>query len=114
MQTMISKQTNPLPQEVAEISAKLGARILAARKARRWRQQDVASRTGYSLVTVRAVEKGDPRTGLGIYLHVLWVMGLAREVELIADPGLDRDGLSIALDAAQKRVYLPRKVKDDF
>lgn len=114
MQTMVSKITNPLPQEVSGISARLGARILAARKVRRWRQQDVASRTGYSLVTVRAVEKGDPRTGLGIYLHILWLMGLTREIELIADPGLDRDGLSIALDAADKRVYVPRKVNDGF
>lgn len=114
MQTMVSKTTDPLPEEVAAVSTRLGARILAARKARRWRQQDVASRTGYSLVTVRAVEKGDPRTGLGIYLHILWVMGLTREVELIADPGLDRDGLSIALDSVRKRVYLPRKVNDDF
>jgi DNA-binding XRE family transcriptional regulator len=103
-----------VPKEVAEIAARLGGRVLAARKARRWRQQDLANRTGYSLVTIRAVEKGDFRTGLGVYLHVLWVMGLAREIELVADPGLDRDGLSLALDAERKRVYLPRKPKDDF
>ena len=103
-----------LPDEVVEISARLGARILTARKARRWRQQDIARRTGYSLETVRNVEKGDPRSGLGVYLHVLWVMGLTREIELIADPGLDRDGLSLTLDSANKRIYLPRKVNDDF
>ena len=108
--------TNPysLPKEVAEVSSRRGGRILAARKVRRWRQQDLANRTGYSLVTIRAVEKGDPRTSLGTYLHVLWVLGLVREVELVADPGLDRDGLSLALDAERKRVYLPRKPKDDF
>ena len=111
---MISNSLSFLPKEVTEIAARLGVRILAARKARRWRQQDLASRSGYSLVTIRAVERGDPRTGLGIYLHVLWVMGLAREIELVADPGLDRDGLSLALDAERKRVYLPRKPKDDF
>ena len=114
MQTMVSTTTKHIPEEVTEIAARLGARILAARKARRWRQQEVADRTGYSLVTVRAVEKGDHRTSLGIYLHVLWIMGLTREVELIADPGLDRDGLSLTLDAADKRVYLPRKVNDAF
>jgi transcriptional regulator with XRE-family HTH domain len=114
METMASIVSLSLPEEVAEISARLGGRILAARKVRRWRQQDLATRTGYSLVTIRAVEKGDPRTGLGIYLHVLWVMGLAREIELVADPGLDRGGLSLALDAERKRVYLPRKTKDDF
>lgn len=65
-------------------------------------------------MTIRAVEKGDARTALGIYLHVLWVMGLSREIELIADPGLDREGLSLTLDAERKRVYLPRKTKDDF
>jgi len=35
-------------------------------------------------------------------------------VELIADPGLDRDGLSLSLDSARKRVYVARKLDDDF
>ena len=103
-----------LPKEVAEICQRLGARIRTARIQRKWRQQDVVDRTGYARSTVLNVERGDPKTGLGIYLHILWLMGLAGEVEVIADPGLDRDGLALMLDTASKRVYLPRKVADDF
>lgn len=114
MLTMESAKLNGTPKEVAEICMRLGARIRTARLQRKWRQQDIVERTGYARNTILNVEKGDPKTGLGIYLHILWLMGLAREVELIADPGLDRDGLAITLDTASKRAYLPRKVKDDF
>lgn len=102
------------PLEVTDICHRLGARIRTARLQRKWRQQDIVERTGYSRSTVLNVEKGDPKTALGTYLHILWLMGLAREVELIADPGLDREGLVVALDTARKRAYLPRKVHDDF
>lgn len=114
MYIMVITKPDPIPNEVAEISRRLGERIRNARLLRNWRQQDLANRTGYARGTVVKVEKGDPKTNLGIYLHILWVMGLANEVELIADPGLDRDGLSIALDAANKRAYVPRKIEDDF
>lgn len=114
MLNMVSTKPDPLPKEVAEICLRLGARIRTARLLRKWRQLDVVNRTGYARNTVLSVEKGDPKTSLGIYLHILWVMGLANEVELIADPGLDRDGLSIALDAATKRAYVPRKIEDEF
>lgn len=114
MFAMVSTEKQTLPSEVAEICQRLGARIRTARLQRKWRQQDIVDRTGYARNTILNIEKGDPKTGLGIYLHVLWLMGLAREVELIADPGLDREGLAISLDTASKRAYLPRKVNDDF
>lgn len=106
--------TQNLPSEVTEICQRLGGRIRTARLQRKWRQQDIVDRTGYGRNTIINVEKGDPKTGIGIYLHILWLMGLAREIELIADPGLDREGLAIALDTVSKRAYLPRKVNDDF
>ena len=71
------KPTDP-PLEVADICHRLGVRIRTARLQRKWRQQDVVERTGYSRSTVLNVEKGDPKTALGIYLHILWLMGLAR------------------------------------
>lgn len=111
---MAITKLDPIPKEVVDVCRRLGERIRNARLLRKWRQQDVANRTGYARGTVVKVEKGDPKTNLGIYLHILWVMGLANEVELIADPGLDRDGLSIALDAASKRAYVPRKIDDEF
>ena len=66
------------------------------------------------LSTPRSQPDFTKRTNSHWVLDMLQLMGLAGEVEVIADPGLDRDGLALMLDSASKRVYLPRKVADDF
>ncbi len=113
---LVMKSAAPLPQpeEVALIARRLGERIRAARIRRKLRQEDLEARSGLSRSTIQAMERGEMSTSLGGYLQVLWILGLAGEVELIADPGLDRDGLSLSLDAARKRVYVARKLDDDF
>lgn len=103
-----------LPIEVVQLSQQLGDRIRAARIRRRLRQSDVADRTGLSLTTIRAIEQGEVTTGVGAVFQVLWVLGLSKEVALLADPGLDREGLALSLDAETKRVFVSRKVDDDF
>ncbi|MDP1613798.1 MAG: helix-turn-helix domain-containing protein [Sulfuritalea sp.] len=97
-----------------QIARRLGERIRAARVRRRWRQEDLAGRTGLSRSFVQAVERGAPSCALGGVLTLLWTLGLANEVELIADPGLDRDGLALALAADTKRVFVPRRLDNDF
>lgn len=92
----------------------LGLRIKQARINRKWRQEDVVSRSGLSRSTIESIEKGAPGTSISSYLHVLWVMGLDRELDLIADPGLDREGLSIAFSVEDKRVRITKKVDNDF
>lgn len=67
MNAMKNIKADPLPKEVAEICQRLGTRIRTARIQRKWRQQDVVDRTGYARNTVINVERGDPKTGLGIY-----------------------------------------------
>lgn len=111
---MASTKTHPCPDEVVHIAQRLGGRIRAARVFRKWRQEDLAGRSGLSRSTIQAIERGEETVAIGSVLQVLWLLGLAGEVELIADPGLDRDGLSLALDAAKKRVYVQRKADDDF
>lgn len=105
---------SPHPEEVIQIAQRLGERIRAARLRRSWRQEDLAARTGLSRSTIQAIERGEISSAIGGFLHVLWLLGLANELEFIADPGLDREGLSLALDSARKRVFLPRKVDNDF
>ena len=102
------------PPEVAAIARALGSRIRAARVRRKIRQADLAARTGLSRSSIQAVERGELSCSLGIFLHVLWNLGLADEISLIADPGLDREGLSLALDVEKKRVFVPRKVDNAF
>ncbi len=87
----------------------LGARLRDARLRRRLRQDDVAAKLGFSRDTINAVERGSMTTTVGAYLSVLWVYGLEREVDLLADPGLDREGLALTFDAREKRVRLRKK-----
>ena len=102
------------PDEIVRIAQELGRRIAVARKRRRIRQEDLAARTGLSRSSIQSVERGDLSCSLGIVLHVLWNLGLAAEVALIADPGLDRDGLALALDVETKRVCVAQRPTDDF
>lgn len=101
-------------EPVSELAHELGKRIRAARIRRKISQHDLAGRTGLSRSSIQAVERGDLTVSLGIVLKVLWNLGLTNEVTLIADPGLDRDGLSLSLSTDKVRVVAPRKVNNDF
>jgi hypothetical protein len=41
-------------------------------------------------------------------------MNLARELDLIADPGLDRDGLALSFSPADKRVRVATRIDNEF
>lgn len=113
-QTPRSRAKHDAPEAVSLRARELGARIRAARTRRKLRRDDLASRASLSRSTVEAVERGDLGAGIGAYLRVLWVMGLDAGLDLVADPGLDRDGLALELDTQTKRVRVQRKVDNDF
>ena len=101
--------------QLARQAAELGSRIRTARQRRRLRLADMADKTGLSRSTIEAVERGALGTSLGSYLAVLGAMGLARELDLIADPGLDRDGLALELSVTDKRIRVrPGPADNDF
>ncbi|WP_431049272.1 helix-turn-helix domain-containing protein [Roseateles sp. L2-2] len=106
--------TAPVPRTVTDLAAQLGKRIRVARIRRKLRQQDLADRAGLSRTAIEAVESGKLSTGLGTYLRALWAMGLADNLDLVADPGLDRDGLALELNRQTMRVQVQRKVDNDF
>lgn len=98
-------------QQVVE----LGARIRLARQRRRLRLEDVAQKTGMSRATIEAVERGELTTAFGAYVSVLGVLGLLGELALLADPGLDREGLALEFLVADKRVRVQRRdLGNDF
>lgn len=92
----------------------LGGRIRTARQRRKLRLEDIAAKTQLSRSTIEAVEKGKLTTSLGAYLSVLTVLGLARELELLADAGLDQEGLALELSSAGKRVRVRRRLDNNF
>jgi hypothetical protein len=53
-------------------------------------------------------------TSLGAYLAVLNCMSLGSELELVADPGLDREGALLVYEHGTRRVRPSRKLDNDF
>lgn len=100
--------------EIKRLAVELGGRIRTARIRRKKRQEDLALTTGLSRSTIQAIERGDTSCSLGNVLLVLWTLGLSREIDLIADPGLDREGLALSLDTQGKRVRVRRKLDNEF
>ncbi len=72
-----------------KILEKMGARIKAARLRRNIKAEVVAEQAGISETTFYAIEKGTPTVSIGAYAAVLAVLGLDKDLEIIA---LDEEG----------------------
>lgn len=108
---MVSTARDDLP---AQALVRLGSRIRLARTRRKLRQEDLAKQIGRTRATVVAIEQGSPTTEIGAYTSALWALGLLQELDLVADPGLDRDGQALSFSAADKRVRLRQQLNNKF
>jgi transcriptional regulator with XRE-family HTH domain len=107
-------KTTPPDDPVAQSVVHLGSRIRLARLRRKLRQEDLARKIGRTRATVAAIEQGSPTTEIGAYVAALWALGLLQELDLVADPGLDRDGQALSFSAADKRVRLRQQLNNKF
>lgn len=98
----------------AQALVRLGGRIRIARLRRKLRQEDLARQIGRTRATVIAIERGSATTEIGAYASALWALGLLQELELVADPGLDRDGQALSFSTADKRVRLRQPLNNKF
>jgi transcriptional regulator with XRE-family HTH domain len=108
---MESRQPEDAPSQAL---VRLGSRIRLARTRRKLRQEDLAHQIGRTRATVIAIERGSPTTEIGAYVAALWALGLLLELDLVADPGLDRDGQALSFSSADKRVRLRRQLNNKF
>ena len=97
-----------------EAVVRLGSRIRLARLRRKLRQEDLAAKIGRTRATVIAIERGSSTTEIGAYAAALWALGLLQELELVADPGLDRDGQALSFSVSDKRVRLRQPLNNKF
>ena len=63
----------------------LGENIKLARLRRRYTTQRVAERADISRPTLLSIEKGNPNVSIGAYVKVLFVLGLGKDVQEVAD-----------------------------
>lgn len=68
-----------------KILAQMGENIKLARKRRKFTQVLISQRTGLSRLTIRNIESGDPRVSMGHYIAVLSVLGLASDLNQVAN-----------------------------
>lgn len=89
-----------LPSDSLKRLAVIGERIRLARIRRGWTGAELAERAGVGRNTVSALERGRPGTAIGVYLSVLWALGLEKSLDGVADPDLDTHGK--VLEAARR------------
>lgn len=84
---MNSKEIILLPT-ATKILNQLGEDIKLARLRRKLSTKQIAERAGISRSTLWLIEKGTPSVAMGAYLQVLFVMGLEKNMLLLANDDL--------------------------
>jgi transcriptional regulator with XRE-family HTH domain len=95
--------TPKLPSPVQRELRRIGDGIKTARLRRGMSQEELGERAGVTFHTVRAMEQGRASTGIGHYLNALWVLGLLDTAGSLAEPALDREGLTLEAAARRRR-----------
>jgi transcriptional regulator with XRE-family HTH domain len=72
------------PRHARQLAA-LGERLRAARLRRKITQAVLAERVGVSRITLRKLEAGDPTASLATVIRVLQALGLAQDIDRLAE-----------------------------
>lgn len=100
--TKTNKLSKSPPAAVINILSRLGRNIRIARLRRNLRLEDLAEKVGTTRYLMSDVEKGKPTTAIGVYIGVLWALGLTESIANLADPDLDFEGKALENARAPK------------
>ena len=103
----MSSRASKLPIPVRRALAKVGEDIRNARIRRRIQTRIMAERASITRATLRKVERGDPGVSVGIYMTVLFVLGMLDRMAAIADAAHDRVGLDLEEEILPQRIRHP-------
>ncbi|MDR2557165.1 MAG: helix-turn-helix domain-containing protein [Bacteroidales bacterium] len=73
-----------LPLTLTKILTQLGEDIKLARLRRKLSAEQIAERAGISRSTLWQIEKGFPSVSMGYYAQVLFVLGLEKNISIMA------------------------------
>jgi transcriptional regulator with XRE-family HTH domain len=99
------------PYPVEQALKRLGANLRTARLRRNLTIEAVAEKIGTGVRAIADAEKGRPGTSAAVYFALLWAYDLHSQLESVADPALDPEGL--ARVTQRERASTPGKSKLD-
>ncbi len=109
---------NPLmaapPHAVERALRRLGADLRTARVRRGLTIEAVAAKIGTGVRAVADAEKGKPSTGVAVYAALLWAYDLLGDLERVADPTSDEEGLTRARAREPTRPARGKALDDAF
>jgi transcriptional regulator with XRE-family HTH domain len=105
---------NTLPAHVVERTKELGYRVRLARTRRGLSIAEVADKAGINRNTLNALELGKGGIALGTYVTVLWVLGLDKTLDAVADPDADIHGKTLEASRRPARVRKSKKSKSEY
>lgn len=96
------------PLSVKRTLKKLGQDLREARKRRRIPMRLAAERASISRATLTKIEKGDEGVSLGAYARILFILGMIKRLEDLADSSFDELGLGLEAESLPKRIRIPK------
>ena len=102
------------PYAIEQTLKRLGTNLRTARLRRNLTIDDIAKKIGTGPRAIANAEKGKLSAGIGIYAALLWALGLLKQLDDVADPGKDQEGLALSLHNQRDRARLVKNIDNDF
>lgn len=102
------------PYAVEQSLKRLGSNLRTARLRRNLTIEEVAQKIGTGPRPVSDAEKGKPSTSAAVYIALLWVYDLLDQMNDVADPELDNEGLSLSLGRERTRAREKKGLDNEF
>ena len=106
--------TSTPPYAVEQALKRLSVNLRTARLRRNLTIADVAEKIGTGRRAVMEAEKGKGSTSAAVYIALLWAYDLLGQMNHVADPALDEEGLALASTRERARARTTEELDDDF
>jgi transcriptional regulator with XRE-family HTH domain len=102
------------PYAVEQTLKRLGANLRTARLRRNLKIGEVAEKIGTGPRPVSDAEKGKPGVSAAVYIALLWVYDLLGQMEDVASPALDEQGMTLSLGRERLRAREKKELDNEF